>query len=294
MRILMALVMSLFGLFGLLATTALAANELVDDESVDDGVYFLAETEQGHPVSIDGKQYWLGDLATDNLGAVRLRSLNNQNSDYMVELTGCGPVPDDRQIVSMTVVMIGGEGYRISGQNHLPDDSGKQNLASRINGDQARHIARHLELTPEEREHPGHRMLVTWTPVKTSFDQMEPVEVEITIRNAGDVPILFYNGGQQRGARNNQFSFVCFFNGLKPEPDVGDPVNFGGLAAMVTLQNGEEFTQRVDLRDWFAFEETGTYILLGSFQITLHLTHENYTPLWDDWATGPLTVTIEE
>ncbi len=274
----------------------LATSPVWSCDEIEDGIYFLVDPDEvGQRVSIDGKEVLLGNLATQHLGTVRLRSLNNQNSQYMLELTACGPIVSDEQLVSRTVAMIGGLGIMITGQNRMPDEAtGTQNLSAQITGDQADHIAQHLESTAGKREHPGHRMLVTWTAVKPSFNQMEPVEVDLKIRNVGEVPLLFYDGGQQRGARNNQFRFVCFFGEMRPEPDVGDPVNFGGLAGLVTLGPGDEFTKRVDLRDWFAFEETGTYMLLGNFQLTLHHTSEHYTPIWDDWASGPFFVTIDE
>ncbi len=104
-------------------------------------------------------------------------------------------------------------------------------------------------------------------------------------------PVIFHDGGQQRGARNNQFNFTCFHD-LKPLPDVGDPIHFGGLAATVHLKPGERFTRRVDLRDWYEFDKTGRYELIGTFYLALHGNLDEYRVIWEAYISGPGHVTI--
>jgi hypothetical protein len=50
-------------------------------------------------------------------------------------------------------------------------------------------------------------------------------------------------------------------------PDIGSNVHFGGLATPRVLEPGGVFEDEIDLSKWFAFEEKGSYEVLGSYEI---------------------------
>ncbi len=265
----------------------------IQGNDIQDGIYFLNQPGQGQKVAAGGTEVWLGKLASDQLGEISLYSLNNQNTQYLLRLDRCGPLQTDQQLVSLTAIVIDGVCAVVSGHSGGPgQETGEVTLTAQLQGEAvAEQIAKHLDIGVQKRRHPGHCLLVTWTPVRESFGPDDAVELELEIRNVGDVPIVFLDGGQQRGARNNQFNFTCFHQ-LKPVPDVGNPIHFGGLAAIVDLQPGQSFQKRVDLRDWYSFNEVGVYDLIGSFYLGIHESQRAHRLVWEDYATGPGQVTI--
>jgi hypothetical protein len=145
------------------------------------------------------------------------------------------------------------------------------------------------------RRHPGHRLRVEFVVPDAPFEAGGPMEVELRIENVGTETVAFVRGGQQRGARDGQFSFVARGGpGSKAAPDVGDANNFGGIAGLVHLAPGETHAQKIDLAKWFRLE-AGTWFLLGTYELEFHEpTKERWgPPLWADYATAPFMVVVK-
>lgn len=144
-----------------------------------------------------------------------------------------------------------------------------------------------------ERRHPGHKMAVQFIPAKDSFSIDEPVMVTLKIQSIGDVPFKFMRGGRQRGARDNQFAFSAEQNG-RVLPDVGDPVNWGGLGTYVNLDPGADVEIPVELTKWFKFTEPGVVLLRGSYSMDFADPEStDYFKIWEDFACAEFSIRIE-
>ena len=95
---------------------------------------------------------------------------------------------------------------------------------------------------------------------------------DYTSTNAvGTGPLSFFEGGKQRGPRDNQYRFLAYRSGGhgRAVPDTGDPTNFGGIGAVRTLKPGESFARTVTLDKWFTFTDSDTYRVTGLFELPL-------------------------
>ena len=115
--------------------------------------------------------------------------------------------------------------------------------------------------------------------------------VTMEIKNTGKVPFAFQDGGRQRGARNNQFSFSASRKSGSAVPDTGDGRDFGGKSTTRELQPGDTFEKQVDLKSWFRLAKPDIYSIQGSYQMELK-TEDGWTT-WEDIATGDCEVVIE-
>ncbi|MGJ8641599.1 MAG: hypothetical protein ACSHYA_19565 [Opitutaceae bacterium] len=100
---------------------------------------------------------------------------------------------------------------------------------------------------------------------KETYTVGEPVVANLRIKNVGDQPLGFMKGGRNRAARDCQYRFSGFLNGLSPLVDIGDYYHEGGLAFPVLLEPGEVFEDQIDFAKWFEFSEAGHYELHGSY-----------------------------
>lgn len=159
----------------------------------------------------------------------------------------------------------------------------------------AKKVAAALNVKLQERKHPGHQLLVSWKPMRESFKVGEAVMLELEIVNVGSTAVRFMEGGQQRGARDNQFGFTAFAgSGFdKPVPATGDPMHHGGLAAFRELKPGEVFRKQVDLSKWFRFEKADTYQITGMYELDLKNKDFDARVLWEEFAIGRCLVRIE-
>jgi hypothetical protein len=130
-----------------------------------------------------------------------------------------------------------------------------------------------------KREHPGHRLRARFL----CGDMNATTTVTLELANVGDVPLIFQDGGMNRGMRNNQFGFTGFRD-LKPLADIGSPVHFGGLSQTVVLRKGETFTKPVDLSKWFDLSEPGQYQFVGTFYLQIEPPAGGYRIVWDEYV----------
>jgi hypothetical protein len=214
----------------------------------------------------------------------------------MLDLTDAGPLAQGPGRGTL-IAVIDGVGLPVHGQSERRD--GKMDLSFVIaHGDAARTVAKHFRIEPQRRSHPGHRIEVRVAPEKQSYRVGEPVTLTFTIRNAGDKPVAFTNGGKQRGPRDNQFRFLAYRSAGygTAVPDTGDPTNFGGIGSVLTFQPGEEFPKTVALDKWFTFKDPDTYRVTALFELEMFdptaASDPHGAPIWDDFAVGECLVKI--
>jgi len=138
----------------------------------------------------------------------------------------------------------------------------------------------------------GHESLTRFVTAKDSFGLDEALPVRIEIQNVGTKNVTFEVGGQNRGARDNQFGFTAY--GVAAVPDTGDPNHFGGLSYPQTLKPGETFKKDVDLRKWFTFSAPGTYRITGTYQLSFYTPEDNTRfVIWQDYAAAQFQLVIK-
>jgi hypothetical protein len=271
------------------------APEKTDMPKLETGVYAGRYEGEGKRVRRqDGPEVILGERLSPNVGRGTLTSVSNDNTRFQLHLSGAGPVGDGK--ASPFVVVI--DGLVLGVWSHSgPNDDGTMNLSVGVDGDIVKRVAAALKIEPKLRKHPGHRLETRWVPEKGAFAASDPVVLKMEIKNVGDVPVTFMNGGRQRGPRDNQFRFLAYRSGGhgKAVHDTGDPTNFGGLGGYVTLKPGETFTKSVGIEKWFNFTDPDVYRVTGMFELEIQARPDiaaGRDVIWDDLAVGDCLVTI--
>ncbi len=245
----------------------------------------------------EGGTLLLGKNLGNELGKASIRSRNNDNTHFGVMLKGAAKLWDGPEPLALALV-VDNVALKLSG-NSIPNDDGTRDLWFTIAGEKpACRVAKALKCELELRKDPGHRLSVKWVPDKESFQIGEPVIVAFQLKNAGTQDVTFRIGGSQRGARDNQFRFIAQngHGGGKGVLDSGDPNHFGGKSWPKTLKPGEVYTAKIDLAEWFKFEEADGYRITGVW--ALHL--EDPTRggfdygIWDDLVCGECIVRVEK
>jgi hypothetical protein len=259
-----------------------------------DGIYAAFDADTGRRIQRnDGAVIGLGQPLGTGFGTPTIRSLNNDNTLFVLEMKNAGPIAAGHR--GHLAVVIDGVCLGIWSQSE-PHANSTIDLSAHIYGDEAvRKVAARLKVEPQRRKNPGHRFEVRWTPEKEAFRVGEPVRLTMEIRNTGNTPFAFMVGGQQRGARDNQYRFLAHrsYGSGKALEDTGDPTNFGGKAFIKVLQPGEKFTATVDITKWFTFTDPDIYRITGLFELELYAPGEGFgRPIWDDLAAGDCRVKI--
>tara|TARA_R100000789_G_C3021935_1_gene153682 strand:- start:3211 stop:4059 length:849 start_codon:yes stop_codon:yes gene_type:complete len=233
----------------------------------------------------------LQKLLASGLGTPSLISTSNDNESFRLTLSKAGPFRQDIKSTHQAAYI---DGVCVIGTGQVLDNQQRSTLVGYFNSiDNANKVAKAFSIKPKLRQHPGHKVIVKWTPQKPSFNPNDPIELTLTVMNVGKVDINFIAGGSQRGARDNQFAFIAhsdYRNG-KAVPDTGDPVNFGGIGSFVNLKPNESFTKSVDVSKWFRFTESGSYQLTCMYHIEMS---SDDGDLWDDFLTGQCLVRIKK
>jgi hypothetical protein len=259
-----------------------------------DGIYAALNAGSGTPIKRnDGAVIGLGQPLGTRFGTATILSLNNDNSLFVLEMKNAGPIAAGHR--GHLAVIIDGVCLGIWSQSDQHPD-GTIDLATHIYGDEAvRKVAARLKVEPQRRKNPGHRFEVRWTPEKEAFHAGDPVKLTMEIRNTGTTPFAFQVGGQQRGARDNQYRFLAYrsYGSGNALPDTGDATNFGGKAFIKTLQQGEKFTATVDITKWFTFADPDIYRITGVFELQMYDPGQGFgRAIWDDLAVGDCRVKI--
>ena len=262
-----------------------ASSDFVLAGELENGIYELL-TEGGTKATRSlGGDVHLGAKLSDEFGDARMWSTSNRNDRFRLELANVGQF----DMSGRFAIVVDGV-CEVVGSHTDPADRLQIDLLVMVYGrENANRVAKHFGVKPKLREHPGHLLSVTFAPTENKCAIGGPVEIELIIENVGEKTARFMDGGQQRGARNNQFSFVT----APPLPDTGDPMNFGGIAAFRELQPGEVFRKRVDITKWFRFKKPATYQITGLFELEF-FDQENTRTTWDEIVAGRCSVTLTD
>src|SRR5262249_44587578 len=142
-------------------------------------------------------------------GKASIYSVSNDNSLYRLDLENAGPLDEGTSRLGLGIyvdsICIGAWGHSDRHAN------GTINLSFSVHGEkEAEKIADHFKVELKKRANPGHRIGVQWTADKKTHRIGEPIVLTLKIQNIGMTPITFVAGGQQRGARDNQFRFLAY------------------------------------------------------------------------------------
>src|SRR6266581_442793 len=214
----------------------------------------------------------------DAIGSTTIRSMSNDNQRYYLALRAATnfslPCTQIGLIVGNRTIHFNSQGHGAGGYTSMETTVDDPDVIPEIGK------CFHADI--KNRHHPGHRMLVQFTPDKKQFSPGDPVTVTFRIQNVGDTDFTFWEGGRNRMAtRNDQFAFTAEVRG-KTVPDAGNPGHMGGIMVPITLAPGKSFEIRsVNLKKWFHFDETGWYNVRGSYYMSFRLPDEND---WEDFA----------
>ena len=267
---------------------------------VEDGFYEILDKGEGTKLLCnDGRSVLLGKQLSAEFGKPTISSRNNENTDFWVSLSHAaklwdGPSPLEHVLVVDNVALRG------SG-NSIPHKDDTRDLYYHLRDEEAaRKVEKRLKCDIAYRKDPGHRLTVKWAPDKESYEVGEAaIILKFELKNTGKEAVAFTAGGSQRGPRDNQFRFIAQSgSGMgKGIPDTGDPNNFGGKMGSHSLKPGETFTAKVELNNWFKFEEPGR--LPGYWESReLHLVDQSRDwvgrGVWDDLVCGECNLKVEK
>ncbi|MEX2287217.1 MAG: hypothetical protein WD648_09020 [Planctomycetaceae bacterium] len=260
------------------------------------GFYVLKEDGTGTPVGrVGGGTLHVGELLSDKFGRAELRSVNNQNSHFQLFCSQAGPVSDfdPRRLA----VVVEGFAEQVIGNTPREADRRMDFVAPIPDAGVAERLAKTLKIELQKRTHPGHKIVTTFLPLKKAWKAGDSVTLEMTLTNVGDQPVIFQQGGQYRGGRDNQFRFITWsLHSFKALADVGSRFHAGGLSQLVTIEPGASFQSKIELKQWFEFKEPGDYEVTCLFEMPLYAKAEfrGKPPIWDEFAVGTCSIHIEE
>jgi hypothetical protein len=191
------------------------------------------------------------------------------------------------------VLVVAGRGYPSIGSG---GGNGSYQISFRTSGaDGAEQISRFLGTPVVYRRHPGHQLLVSFTPTKASFRTRDEVTATFRIENVGTNAIAFRKGGQYRGStRDNQYEFSARLQGRQVR-GIGNNFHMGGLSGRQVLKAGAVFEDEVSLGNWFEFDKPGRYEILGTYDLTFFDPdpEADWTPIWTDLVSSEFVVNID-
>jgi hypothetical protein len=252
--------------------------------------FYLRSADESAPFALTqgGTRVSLGPAQEVPIQSSRVYSEDNANSTFRVSVHI--PLEGNRQATPY-VLVVANRAYSPSGGGSGP---GYYAIGFRASGvDNALDISRFLSTPIAYRKHPGHQLLVSFTPVLPSFRIEDDVRVRFRIQNIGTNPISFMQGGHYRGStRDDQYTFSARLLG-KQVQDIGSNIHFGGIAGIRVLKAGDVFEDEVNISKWFAFDKKGSYEVFGSYDLRFHDPANARETVWTDYVSDRFLVKIE-
>lgn len=247
-----------------------------------------AHTAEGGVVHV-GKRLPLGDAT------VSLVSQTNANDQFELRVDSSGIQPGIPKNARL-VLVVDGRAWRVEGSRSVPGAGSTLRTFGLLSRTEATTLADALDVTPQERSHPGHALRVTFLPYKELFERDEPVFITFRLESVGERSMCFWHGRMDRP--NQEFSFVAHRDGSVISsivPDINGPYGFNGirLSQFVAFRLGRRFSQTIDLREWFDLQP-GSYSVEGSYRLDFVSGYRKTESIWLDFATGKFEFTVKE
>jgi hypothetical protein len=220
---------------------------------VADGLYFYSPAMANGPGALParGGALWIkpgGPISTSRLFVF---SQDNANSRYRLMAWGADAGTSEDAALMMNGVVVAVTEGRGS-------DNGFPVFEFQLEPAQASAAAKALRILRQDRSPVAQSVVGTFAVGRAVFAPREPVEVVLTLRNPADASeVLRWQGGRQRGPRDNQFSFTVTRDGRSlPELEGYD---FGGLSSYRPLEPGASIELRAMLGSWVDLSSEGHY-----------------------------------
>jgi hypothetical protein len=259
------------------------------------GLYVCNGSKQGTQITtVDSQTVYIQKKI--NLSKVFIFSMNNENTQFMVELI----VPKINQN-NATVLSV-------NGQYFLSSSSGSSNdiysVSFIVNKNEALEIAKVLGTTVNLRKHFGHQLTFEFVPLRNDYKVGDSIYVNFKITNQSEVSVWYNSGGMYRNSngRCDYFDFEVYRNGILLA-DEGPEWNFGGLEARPELKPHQTDSIVECITKWTPFREPGKYVIKCSYRLHLQneLNNKNYPEnqadlhkAWDEKAEKTIEITITE
>ncbi|MDH3585403.1 MAG: hypothetical protein OER86_14465 [Phycisphaerae bacterium] len=257
----------------------------------EDGFYLRGQGKSLPKIqSQDGRTVSLGPRRELKLRGSSLVSQDNANTRFHLNLT----IPHDETLGSSTyVLVVDGTAYRQTGSG----SSGKETSSLSFyvsNNKNAKQVSIHFNTPVVYRRHPGHHLRVSFTPTRPHFQPGDDVTATLRITNVGKHPVAFMQGGRNRAARDNQYTFTAYHAGKQIE-DIGTTFHFGGIATRRVLKPGDTFENTISLSKWFEFHKAGMYQVHGSYFMEFSDPQRNsWRTIWEDYVSADFMVNLQD
>ena len=275
-----------------------------------DGLYRLSSDSSAPEVRTEPETWTdgpatirVGEKADINILQAYVYSENNENTEFSVRLNTSDFSIDSAQGGPSLVLKVGSRWYSGSGWGGRTGGPYNSLTFKAHNQAVAETIANSLNVKCHTMANPGYKLFAQFLPLKEVYGTNEPVIVDFRIKNLDERTVIFQRGGQQRGARDNQYGFRAMLSNktvlLQGVPDVGNAMNFGGISVHVQIKPGESFENQVDLKKWFSFEQAGSYFIHGFYLMEFYqtlLNRDTFTPatkLWSDYVSADFTIVVK-
>ena len=170
----------------------------------------------------------------------------------------------------------------------------------------AERISELLNVEIIDRKHFGHKLNWELKPRKTSYTLGDSILLDFTVMNEGQIPVELSWDNWQRGSTSisHRFLFTAVHKGdtlkNKKERDPNAAIFISGPASpRNVLQATNQLQRKIDLDQWFDFEEPGEYLISWSFRKTLKDVRKPYNKKrypefnWDEEVAGSFVLRIE-
>jgi hypothetical protein len=190
--------------------------------------------------------------------AQRLYSTSNSNERYVYEATLEGEH-------TSVVLFIDGRAMAASGTSATRARTTAYVTVDRATADA---VVSSLRVARLDRVAVGERLAGRFSVARAVVRAGEPVVVTLEISNPADAPAVQRQvGGRQRGARNNQFHFRVWRDGVALEERPG--LDFGGPTGFATNAPGDRATLGADVSLWAELSAPGRYRVECAYETTL-------------------------
>ena len=261
------------------------------EDHPDDGIYLRSHSKSALWVNTqDEKKVFLGASQDLRIEKSIFISLDNANKRLLLSLT----IPYDARIdLSTYILVVDGVAFRQSGFGSSPEKTSQISFC--ISGeDKAKKVSKLLGVPVSLRRHPGHKLLISFTPTRGEFDVGTEVTVTFQVTNVGTDTVSFMRSERKGTGRDNQYLFSAYYRGRQVK-DVGT-FNRSTLKAIeCVLKPGEAFEDKIDLSKWFSFVEPGIYELHGACSLAFFEIKDKLSDMiWVDYVSGDFMVKIKE